>query len=84
MIVKSHTVDQCNIHFKPEQPGFWITGLRSRRYCSDFDKSETECFQALQVLGIFIETGGEADGVLKTEPGKGFLERNIVDGESLS
>ena len=83
MIVKSHAVDQGNILFKAEQPGFWITGLRQRSYCSDFDKPETKCFQTLQVLGILIKTGSEADGVLKIQSGKGFLERNVIERKSL-
>ena len=66
-IVESQAVDHRAVFVKPEDARLGISRLRFRRHATKFGKTESEAQNFVDNLGMLVETGGEADGVLKLE-----------------
>ena len=67
VVIKAHAVDEGKIFWQAKQTRFWISGLCQWSDGADFDMTESECFQFAQILGIFIEAGGQPHRVKKPD-----------------
>ena len=68
LVVEAHPVDQRLGLDQAEQSRLRVAGLRTRRDGAAFDVAEAERGQAVDVLGILVEAGREADAVREPEP----------------
>src|SRR5207302_2931277 len=66
-VVEAETVDERLRLRQPEQARLRIARLRARRYRADLDEAEAQLRQRVDVLGVLVETRGEAHGIGKFE-----------------
>ena len=66
LVVESEPVDQRFGLGKAEQPRPRIAGLRARRDGAAFDEAEAERGEPVDVRGVLVEAGGEADAIRET------------------
>ena len=62
-VVKAHAIKQRALLRQAKQPRFRAARLRARRYGAEFQKPEAEIRKQRREVGVFIEAGGEADGI---------------------
>ena len=69
VIVETKPIDRGPIFAQPEQAWLRIAGLRARRGGAHFQKTEPKFRQRAKGLGVFIESGRQADWIGKRQPG---------------
>ena len=65
LVIKPHPVDERLIFWETEQPRFIISRLGQWGNGANFNKAKTQCFQFIQVTGIFIKTCAKSNRVCK-------------------
>ena len=76
---KTEPVDQALLGRQAKDARAWIARLRTRREGAEFHEAEAEPRPGGDALGIFVETGGEADRVREGEAEEFFLERGEIE-----
>src|SRR5205814_6628796 len=66
-VVEAEAVDDRFARGQPEKARPRIAGLRPRRHGAHFEKPKTEGAERLDVLGVLVEAGGEADRIRELE-----------------
>ena len=66
-IIKAHTIDNATLRNSAKQARLRVTRLRAWRYRTYFHKTKTQCAQGINVIGIFVQPGGQPHTVSKAD-----------------
>ena len=67
LIVEAEPVDEGGVLGEPKHSRLFVAGLRARRDRTDLDEAEAEPEEAIDHLGILVESAGKSDWIWKIE-----------------
>jgi len=66
-VVETHAIDDRVGRGQPEHARAWVARLRARRHGADFEKTEAEVGQRVDVAPVLVQSGGQSDRVRKAQ-----------------
>jgi hypothetical protein len=73
-VVEAHAIDQRAGAPQSEKARAWIARLRARCHGTDFDVTEAERAQRIEIVGVLVESRRESDWMCESQAKKGARE----------